>query len=380
LDGLCPDRKHLLETRGLLVLRIVVPKPPKGDTFKWLRPPTVDIPGDAKWYIDGSLFNGLKPFAKRTGFGVVVTSSCGDLLAYGNGVPPDWVKDASGAEAWALAVVLRMCPALPDTTTDCLNLVRGLESGRAAVTDAASPLARIWADIFRSLDDECCQQRTITNLRWMPAHGAQHSIGVATKSDGVAISPLDWRANRLVDALAKLAAQESKVPKEALELADSATAAVSFAMAKLGAVTHAANHFPVETVLPDGTITKSLKRDSTACRPGATAYKRDRGPIVVARPCSVAATPCPDAQPGVSLQAAAPPCRRNLSVQSSKRTRKRKACDLECAQELAFQEMWRANMAKRSLRSTPTGNGTARFAALRERVAAREAAQRPSAP
>ena len=76
------------------------------------------IPGNAKWYIDGSFFNAFKLFAKRTAFGVVVTSSCGDLLAYGNGVPPDWMKDASWAEAWALAVVLRMCPALHGTTTD----------------------------------------------------------------------------------------------------------------------------------------------------------------------------------------------------------------------------------------------------------------------
>ena len=37
------------------------------------------------------------------GFAGVVTSTKGDLWAWGNGVPPRWVKASADAERWALA-------------------------------------------------------------------------------------------------------------------------------------------------------------------------------------------------------------------------------------------------------------------------------------
>ena len=43
-------------------------------------------------------------------------------------------------------------------------------------------------------------------LVWMPAHQTSAAIGVQTLSNGDKLSATDWRANRLVDALAKQAA------------------------------------------------------------------------------------------------------------------------------------------------------------------------------
>ena len=148
-------RQELLATRGVAALRLVAPPPPEGDTFSWVRAPRHGLPDDARWYIDGSLFDGAWDFARRTGFGVVVVSSRGDLLAYGCGVPPAWVKDAAGAEAWALAQVLKVSGEVPDVITDCLNLVLVLAAGRARAIDAMAPLARIWEIIFGTLDEEC---------------------------------------------------------------------------------------------------------------------------------------------------------------------------------------------------------------------------------
>ena len=87
-------------------IRIKAPPPPRGDTFEWLHGNEADIPLDASWFIDGSLFEGKRDFGRRTGFGVVVVSAQNDLLAYGRGLPPDWIRDAAGTEALAFAIIV----------------------------------------------------------------------------------------------------------------------------------------------------------------------------------------------------------------------------------------------------------------------------------
>ena len=89
-------------------------------------------------YIDGSVYEGMRTFAKHTGFAVVVASCSGDLIAYGNGIPPQRVQDAAGAEAWAFVVVLRDNPVVPDTTTDCLGILTAIRAGKAVATAAAA--------------------------------------------------------------------------------------------------------------------------------------------------------------------------------------------------------------------------------------------------
>ena len=75
-----------------------IPGPPAGDTFEWLMPPADAPANDTMWFIDGAMFDEVKRFARRTGFGIVGVETEGTLLAFGRGVPPSWVHDAAGAE------------------------------------------------------------------------------------------------------------------------------------------------------------------------------------------------------------------------------------------------------------------------------------------
>ncbi len=199
-------RQGLLRTRGLLCLRVRIPRRHEGDTFQWLMGSADSVPAEARWFIDGSLFDGKHIELHSTGFGIAAVGPDNSLLAYDAGKPPDWVKDAAGAEAWALASVVSMCPEMPSTVTDCFNLLTVLGKGRVAATNARSPLARIWARVFATLECTTCSQALLQQLKWMPAHGAVSTIGQALDSGGSKITPVEWRANRLVDALAKKAA------------------------------------------------------------------------------------------------------------------------------------------------------------------------------
>ena len=86
------------------------------------------------------------------GFGIVVVDAEGSLKAWGNGRPPPWIHDAAGAEAWALTVVLEMCPSPPYIITDCLGLLTGAALGPARLMKSNSKLARTWGHIVRALD------------------------------------------------------------------------------------------------------------------------------------------------------------------------------------------------------------------------------------
>jgi len=98
LDRLSPDRRRLLFAHDLLVARVAVHRLGLHEpTFRWLRHPPDLVPGDAAWYIDGSLHDGRRAFAASTGFAVVVVGGGGDLLAFGQGVPPCWIRTAGGA-------------------------------------------------------------------------------------------------------------------------------------------------------------------------------------------------------------------------------------------------------------------------------------------
>jgi hypothetical protein len=354
----------LLSTRGLLGLKLTVPIPPNGDTFEWMHGCSDHVSPDATWYIDGSLFDGTRSFSsgRAVGFGVVVVSSQNDLLAYGRGVPPCWVKDAAGAEAWAFAAILRMCPELPSTMTDCYNVLRAISDGRGKMMAASSPLARVWMTAFNILDDYGAYE--LDKVTWMPAHNGQGSIGRVFASNGKPLTAVQWRANRLVDLLAKSAARPRRLPREARKLVETAAAALEYSLAKLGAVTHAANHYRVSTVLNDGSTTYSNKRDSSGMQP--TAKKRAVGQELKRQRRSGTDVVVIPAAGLVDLGDICLDAERTCRSAS----RKRKADDLEASRELLFQEYWSAN--RPALKPKPPGEATARFDALRARVIERQ--------
>ncbi len=367
VQALHPSRRTLLQTRGLLSLRVRATPPPERDTFEWVVYDPNGIDANARWYIDGSMFDGKYGHAfLRTGFAIVVVSQSNDLLAYGFGIPPPWVQDAAGAEAWAFATTLSSCPDIPPTTTDCRNLLLTLCKGPAAATDAKSPLARTWAMAFNALECDYCSPEQIHRLEWMPAHKSAAAIGVVRNSNGQRMTAVDWRANRLVDALAKHAAQQHRVQGAVTKKLDVAAEAVEFYAARLGAITFAANHYKVATVLPDGTTTWNTRRDSTAIRPqpkrGAEKRKAQQQ-AEVSQDGAQGAGAC-----GTNFLEGPRRVRpRNTAAHNRERQQ-----DLECANEARFRQHWLAS--RNTLRPTECGDAQRRMAAFRERVAAKLAA------
>ena len=150
----------------------------------------------------------------------------------------------------------------PEILTDCLGLLHTAEAGTAAATRGGKQLARTWAIISNHLDGNICQMMTEKRLCWMPAHQSVSAIGVACKSNGRPITSLEWRANRLVDAVAKNESIRGAAPQCTIDLITSAEALVRHSAAQMGTATHLANNHVVVTQLDDGTVVRKTVRDA----------------------------------------------------------------------------------------------------------------------
>ena len=96
---------------------------------------------------------------------------------------------------------------------------------------------------------------------WMPAHLSLAEVGEAKLSDGVRLTTVDWRANRLADALAKAAARR-RLPYRGIDsLLAVAAKAARHAARLLGRVTHSANNHTVMEIGPDGVLVSRVVRD-----------------------------------------------------------------------------------------------------------------------
>ena len=108
-------------------------------------------------------------------------------------------------------------------------------------------------------------------LVWQPAHQSVQAIGQTHGSDGKKITTVDWRANRLVDALAKQGAESVRVAAETRNLVASAQAASLHAACLLGQVTFAANNHKAQQLDEKGNMVTVTLRDSD---PKPRSYKR----------------------------------------------------------------------------------------------------------
>ena len=350
----------LLRTRGLLAVRLSVPAQAQDGWFRWLKAPGSDVPADALWYIDGSLIDNAYRQTIRTGFAVVVVATTGSLLAYGFGAPPAWVTTSGGAEAWALLTILRLNPTPPTMVTDYLGLRDTLSRGRTAAVAANRPLARLWAMLFQQLDDVELPTAAIDALVWMPAHRSRTAIGTARNSNGDFVSEMDWRANRLVDLLAK-AAFRHRVPEALRLLLANAAAAVTFHAAMAGITSHASNNSPTSSIAEDGTTVTTLARDATPPLPRSGAW----GPRAKCDPAE-------QAVPAPAAARSAP-----TTTQAGAKTRsKQKAAEEEERKEARFLHGWFRERAGQTHAVLP--DAQARMAALLERV--RERARKAAGP
>ena len=186
-------------------------------------------------------------------------------MACGHGTPPRWIIDAAGAELWAYFTTISMCMTVPSVVTDCQGVLNGLQAGVAATTGPKRKLARTWNLLAGALDGSFSEAAQAT--QWMPAHGSAATIGQVSTSSGLPLPALYWRANRLVDFLAKSAASLNRLPQSCMRAVTDAATLVQYHAAKLGVATKEANSHPVSQVQPDGTTRHWNARDSTAEKP-----------------------------------------------------------------------------------------------------------------
>ena len=265
LEKLAPDRSSLLATRGLLVVKARIPKVAAGESFQWITPMPEDAPDKLVWYIDGSMFDEKRRFGKALGFAIVVISGVGRVVAIASGCPPPFVTDAAGAELWAYKVVLGLNPFMPTVVTDCKGILDGLKAGANKISSPKLALARTWRLIANILEGNF--KEAAESLTWMPAHTTVSSIGKALDSNGDTITPVMWRANRLVDAYAKLAARPKRLHTSVFKELAAFTQLVQHQAARLGYVTHMANHYEDTKVGDGGAVEAVIRRDTTATRP-----------------------------------------------------------------------------------------------------------------
>jgi hypothetical protein len=158
--------------------------------------------------------------------------------------------------------VLAQSEFVPSMRTDCLALIATAAAGVERATNPRKQLARIWSLVAKILDGNLQQLANHCMLVWMPAHNSPAAIGEVKMSNGARLTHVDWRANRLADGLAKLAAADGAPPTALLRLLRSAQAAVEHFARLLGRVTYAANHHVVQEIGADGNLVSHTIRDS----------------------------------------------------------------------------------------------------------------------
>ena len=350
----------LLRTRGLLAVSI--PRPPRQQEtgIKWFTAPPDPTRNDLCWYTDGSMKFGPTWELRRTGCSIVAVSHSCDLVAFGNACPAPWVRTAVAAELWAVMLVLAYCVEAPCIVTDCLSILVAATGGSVQVTAPNRPLAELWSRIATYLEDDVSLLCTNGHLVWMPAHGTAATIGNAHRSDGNTVSTVDWRANRLADALAKAAIGKALECAAAARLVERAEELVRHECAVLGAVTHAANHHVIQ-VIEDGRQQRSkVVRDSTGVK--RSGLKTTRG----ISKCAVAAATIAT---GESRQCLFEPMPRHIRVAERASSRRAATAARKASGEASITAILDASAAKQRSSSEPPAQG--RFDALRARILAR---------
>jgi len=289
-DSLKPSRRRLMESQGLFLLKARVVRQRPAGWFRWLKQPDGDIPSSATWYVDGSLLDGPSKVLSVTGYSIVVVGDDGQLIGCAHGAPPSWVASAGAAEAFALYKVLALNPFVPEIVTDCLGVLHALMRGPHDATAANRVNARLWKLIGGCLDGTSWQEAA-RSVTWMPAHGSRATIGTAMKSSGMPITAIDWRANRLADALAKAAAARFRIPHQIQNTVKTAFRAYEHAAMVAGIVTHAANNHYTSVTTPDGAYAHRRQRDAQPpARSSNPAQKKNSEPTTTATSRTAATT------------------------------------------------------------------------------------------
>ena len=114
--------------------------------------------------------------------------------------------------------------------------------------------------IVATLDGDVSEMVERGLWQWIPAHLSIAAVGNATAHGTSRLTMVDWRANRLVDALAKTGAAIAAPSDDTTTLVKSAEAFVKHRLAQLAQATFRANNHSVTVLSADGEwITKILR-------------------------------------------------------------------------------------------------------------------------
>jgi len=249
-----------------------------------------------------------------------------------------------------------------------MNILTMLEMGPELASSANRPLARVWNFIFSTIDGEPFETLANRKVVWMPSHCTTAAIGRVMKSNGMLITALDWRSNRLVDELAKLGAQQHCVPDLAIQKFNAASAAAEYFAALVGTVTYRSNHHSIEVTRKNGSQGTSIVRDSLPGKRPPKPQKRKEAPDADSntQPTHALNSASASVHQPQSMHSSEPRVRSVQALQAAKFKKAR--LQAEATQEQSLQAAWRENRDKRPPPAPPLMTAKDRIEALRRRV------------
>ena len=212
-------------------------KPPADGSFNWIiNECNVDFVG-GRIYTDASRVDDDHPDTMRLGWAFVVLDSLNHVVAVASGVPPYYVDDIPGAEAWALLQAATI--ALPGSTfySDCKTVVDAVHAGIEVACGPHRPLSRVLSMLFTQLDDVPSQ-----HVVWMPAHTTESKVGETLLSNGAVLTHPDRQSNQRADTEAKAAARVFAMDPEVIKDVQHKARVVEESAKWLGHATWLATH------------------------------------------------------------------------------------------------------------------------------------------
>jgi hypothetical protein len=249
-------------------LAALVPLPSAESTFIWLKYPEGGIVS-GKVYSDGSRLDGPSKLIARNGWAFVAVDSSGQITAAAHGVPPDWIDDIPGAEAWAVLQAASRAQPGTQYRVDCKPCVDAFHKGLAWATRDNRPLARVHRLMFMALDDT-----DAAAMVWMPAHTKETDVGQVSLGDGSLLTAVDRMANNEADMLAKTAVEAHRVPEQ-----------VRSQIKELDRLVEATARWVARATWAAGNQKVQPHRDTEASRAARTAAARAMKQEGTARPC-----------------------------------------------------------------------------------------------
>ena len=151
---------------------VAVPPKPTEDTFEWvIEPPDGLVTGTI--YTDGSRLDGKVALLAVNGWAFVAVDDGGTVTAIARGIPPPWITDIPGTEAWAVFQAARRRVPNAPLRIDCEPCVLAIHRGIKWATAGHRKHARVNALLLSELDDTPNEL-----IVWMPAHTKEKDLSL----------------------------------------------------------------------------------------------------------------------------------------------------------------------------------------------------------